>query len=75
MRINEIASLLADNEKLLIYAENEMNNARKSLPDILCMSDEDLKPNNIMWDNGNPLVIDLECLDYGNPIAHELQII
>ena len=71
---NEIAALLADNEKLLIYAEKELNQARASLPDILCVSNEDLDPKNIMWDNGNPWVIDLECLDYGNPISHALQL-
>lgn len=71
---SEIASLLADNEKLLSYAEQELNRARASLPDILCVSDEDMDPKNMMWDNGNPWVIDLECLDYGNPISHVLQL-
>ncbi len=71
---SEISSLLADNEKILIYAEKEMNNARNSLPDVLCLSDGDMDPKNVMWDNGNPWVIDLECLDYGNPISHVLQL-
>lgn len=71
---SEIASLLENNEELLIYAENEMNKARASLPDILCLSNEDMDPKNIMWDNGKPWVIDLECLDYGNPISHVLQL-
>ncbi|MGN0401471.1 MAG: phosphotransferase [Acetatifactor sp.] len=71
---SEIASLLADNEELLVYAQEEMNKARAALPDVLCVSDEDMDPKNIMWDNGNPWVIDLECLDYGNPISHALQL-
>lgn len=71
---SEIASLLAANEPLLNYAERELNKARAALPDILCLSDEDMDPKNIMWDNGNPRVIDLECLDYGNPISHALQL-
>ncbi|MBD5455217.1 MAG: GNAT family N-acetyltransferase [Lachnospiraceae bacterium] len=71
---SEIASLLVNNEKLFIYAEEELNEARTSLPDIMCVSDEDMDPKNIMWDNGNPWVIDLECLDYGNPISHALQL-
>lgn len=71
---SEIASLLLENEELLNYAEKEMNKARASLPDILCLSDEDMDPKNIMWDNGNPWVIDLECLDYGNPVSHVLQL-
>lgn len=73
-QMSEITSLLAENEEILIYAEKEMNEARTSLPDILCLSDEDMDPKNIMWDNGNPWVIDLECLDYGNPISHALQL-
>jgi len=71
---NEIASIFIDNLQLLIYAEKELNRARTSLPDILCVSDGDMDPKNVMWDSGNPWVIDLECLDYGNPISHALQL-
>lgn len=71
---SEIAAVLADNEELLIYAEKELNKARKALPDIICLSDEDMDPKNIMWNNGEPWVIDLECLDHGNPISHALQL-
>lgn len=69
-----IASVLAENEQLLIYAEQELNQARASLPDIRCISNEDMDPKNVMWDKGQPWVIDLECLDYGNPISHALQL-
>lgn len=71
---NEIASILADNVQLLTYAERELNLARASLPDIMCVSNGDMDPKNVMWDKGNPRVIDLECLDYGNPISHALQL-
>lgn len=71
---NEIASILTDNVQLLIYAQKELNMARVSLPDIMCLSNEDMDPKNIMWDKGNAWVIDLECLDYGNPISHALQL-
>ncbi len=27
-----------------------------------------------MWNDGQPYLIDLECLDYGNPISHVLQL-
>ena len=33
-----------------------------------------MDPKNVLWENGNPLVIDLECLDYGNPASHVLQL-
>lgn len=70
----EIGPILAENEELLVYAERELNKARASLPDMLCISDEDMDPKNIMWDHGNPWVIDLECLDYGNPVSHVMQL-
>lgn len=69
-----IASLLEENEDLLCYAQNELNRARALLPAIMCISDEDMDPKNIMWDKGIPWVIDLECLDYGNPVSHVLQL-
>lgn len=71
---NEIAPILAENIQLFLYAEKELNRARASLPDILCISDEDMDPKNVMWEKGEPRVIDLECLDYGNPISHALQL-
>lgn len=71
---NEIAPVLADNIHLLVCAEQELNTAKASLPDIMCISDEDMDPKNVMWDQGHPWVIDLECLDYGNPISHALQL-
>ncbi len=69
-----IASLLEDNEGLLVYAESELNKARASLPAVLCISNEDMDPKNIMWEGGIPWMIDLECLDYGNPISHVMQL-
>lgn len=71
---NELASVLADNVPLLVYAEQELNAARASLPDIMCISNGDMDPKNVMWDQGNPWVIDLECLDYGNPISDAIQL-
>lgn len=70
----EIASLLEQNEELLTLAEKELNRARASLPAMLCLSNGDMDPKNIMWENGTPWVIDLECLDYGNPVLDALQL-
>ena len=66
--------LLSENEALLRYAEIELNKARKLLPNIVCISDEDMDPKNVMCENGQPSVIDLECLEYGNPVSHALQL-
>ena len=51
-----------------------MNNARLVLPDVECITNEDMDPKNVMWDEGRPVMIDLECLDYGNPVSHVLQL-
>ena len=71
---NEIAPLLKEHMELLQYAENAMNSARQKLPDIECITDDDMDPKNVMWDGGKPVVIDLECLDYGNPVSGALQL-
>jgi len=71
---SEIATVLEDNVQLLIDVEKELNRARKSLPNLMCISNEDMDPKNIMWNDGKPYLIDLECLDYGNPVSHVLQL-
>ena len=71
---SEIAPLLLENEQLLYYALDEMNKARLALPGIETIIDEDMDPKNVMWNKGKPVVIDLECLDYGNPISSALQL-
>ena len=69
-----IAPLLKENTCLLRYAQNAVNKARLALPDIECITDEDMDPKNVMWEDGKPVVIDLECLDYGNPVSGVLQL-
>ena len=71
---NEIAPLLKEHQDLLEYAQDALNAARKALPDIECITDEDMDPKNVMWVEGKAVVIDLECLDYGNPVSHALQL-
>ena len=51
-----------------------MNAARLALPAMECITNEDMDPKNVMWDEGKPVMIDLECLDYGNPVSHVLQL-
>ena len=70
----EVESLLKENLPLLDYAQSELNKARQSLPNFTTIIDEDMDPKNVMWDNGEPVVIDLECLDYGNPVSSAIQL-
>ena len=69
-----IAQILEANLNLLEYAQNQLNEARKKLPHMKAISNDDMDPKNIMWHNGEPLVIDLECLDYSNPISSCLDL-
>lgn len=69
-----IAPVLKENIELLDGAQDILNHARQALPDIECITDGDMDPKNVMWDNGKPVVIDLECLDYGNPASDVLQL-
>ena len=70
----EVEVLLKENLPLLEYAQTELNKARQSLPNITTIIDEDMDPKNVMWNNGEPVVIDLECLDYGNPVSSAIQL-
>ena len=69
-----IAPLLKENEQLLNDAQEALNAARLALPAMECITNEDMDPKNVMWDEGKPVMIDLECLDYGNPVSHVLQL-
>ena len=64
-----VAELLAENTKLLEAAQKQLNEARKALPAIASICDDDMDPKNVMWFRGKPFVIDLECLSYGNPVG------
>ncbi|SDB59252.1 aminoglycoside phosphotransferase family protein [Butyrivibrio sp. INlla16] len=69
-----IASLLEESIEILETAQDKLNEARKKLPPMQVISDDDMDPKNIMWDKGEPFVIDLECLGYSNPIASCLEL-
>ena len=71
---SEIEALLRENEALLVYAQDALNIAREALPGIATITDEDMDPKNVMWDGDKPAVIDLECLEYGNPVSSALQL-
>ena len=71
---SELAPLLRENEALLIYAQEQMNAAGAALPGIETITDEDMDPKNVMWDGAKPAVIDLECLEYGNPVSSAIQL-
>ena len=64
-----VAELLSESTKLLEAAQQRLNEAREALPAIVSICDDDMDPKNVMWFRGKPVVIDLECLSYGNPVG------
>ena len=69
-----IVKCLEDNIDLLEAAVVKLNDARKNLPPVQAVIDDDMDPKNVMWHDGKPYVIDLECLDYGNPAGSALNL-
>ncbi|WP_207638079.1 aminoglycoside phosphotransferase family protein [Butyrivibrio sp. FC2001] len=69
-----IAPLLEANMPLLENAQDKLNKARKNLPAMRAISNDDMDPKNIMWHEGNAYVIDLECLSYSNPVSSCLDL-
>ena len=71
---SRVGALLKENEPLIERAQNELNKARAALPGIECIVNEDMDPKNVLWDGGAPFVIDLECLERGNPVSSAIQL-
>ena len=63
----EIAGALTNCRELLYIGQEEYNTAIKNIPAVTCICDSDMDSKNVMWVNGDPFIIDLECLGYGNP--------
>ncbi len=69
-----IAPILEENLTLLEDAQKSLNKSRKKLPSMSAICDDDMDPKNIMWHEGKAYIIDLECLEYGNPISSCLNL-
>ncbi|MCR4657136.1 MAG: aminoglycoside phosphotransferase family protein [Lachnospiraceae bacterium] len=69
-----IAELLGAERPLLEKAQEELSEARGKLPAIRAISNDDMDPKNIMWNEGKAYVIDLECLGYSNPVSSCLDL-
>lgn len=70
----EIEAELIRNRELLYHAQNEFNYTLNNIPAVTCICDGDMDSKNVLWVDGNPLIIDLECLDYGNPFLEMFQL-
>lgn len=59
---SEIATLLKEKKELLIYVESQLNKAKGTLPKMLCVSNEDMDPKNIMWEETVTEALDMDKL-------------
>lgn len=73
-KCSEIVNLLNDNKELLYSSQEEGNAALKKIPQIKCICNGDMDSKNVLWINGQPTIIDLECLSYGNPYMELFQL-
>jgi thiamine kinase-like enzyme len=70
----EISDILNDNRNLLYTSQNEGNIALKNVPSITTICNGDMDSKNVLWVKGEPKIIDLECLSYGNPYMELFQL-
>lgn len=71
---SEIADLLYNGRDLLYMSQKEYNSALNKIPPLTCICDGDMDSKNVLWVNGDPVIIDLECLGYGNPFMEMFQL-
>lgn len=69
-----IFNLLVKNRELLYRSMQNGNQAFKHLPKVSCICNGDMDSKNVLWLGKNPLIIDLECLNYGNPYTEVFQL-
>ena len=70
----EIAGELAESRELLYEAQRAYHAAIKGVPNVRCICDGDMDCKNVLWKGNEPYIIDLECLDYGNPFTEMYQL-
>lgn len=69
-----IRAMLEEHCPLLCSIQQETHAAAKRLSPAVCISNGDMDIKNVLWQNGSPLVIDLECLDIGHPEREMLML-
>ena len=69
-----VAAVLMDNRALLYARQQEGNLALAKVPAVTTICNGDMDSKNVLWVNGNPQIIDLECLSYGNPYMELFQL-
>lgn len=65
----DLHAALIENKALLETALLKYNAAAENLPACAAITNGDMDCKNVMWDENGPTMIDLECLDRGNPVS------
>ncbi|MBP3650725.1 MAG: phosphotransferase [Clostridia bacterium] len=68
------ADTLTQNLPLLEAAQTAYNRAVAALPPLQSICNADMDAKNVLWQGDKPLVIDLECLEIGNPVNDLVQL-
>lgn len=63
----QIAALLCTNRELLYRLQAQANAAFPRVPGARCICNGDMDSKNVLWSDDKPHILDLECLQYGNP--------
>lgn len=69
-----LPTLLMKSLPLLTEAQAAYNRAVSALPSLHCICNADMDAKNVLWQEDEPLVIDLECLAIGNPVNDLVQL-
>ena len=73
-RVSEDRKELKAVKDLLYSGQEAYNLALQQLPPVTCICDGDMDSKMSCGRMGRPLIIDLECLDYGNPFSEMFQL-
>ena len=66
--------MAAEIRKNLFKVQAEGNAALKKIPDKIVISNGDMDCKNVLWADGKPHIVDLECLIYCNPYTELYQL-
>lgn len=71
---SKITKILMNNRDMMYRYQNQGNAALKKLPKIKTVCNGDMDSKNVFWVDGEPQIIDLECLNYSNPYVELFQL-
>lgn len=69
-----LAETLSTHLELLNTAQNAYRCAVEALPPLMGICNADMDAKNVLWQENEPLIIDLECLEIGNPVNDLVQL-